>query len=172
MYRYEEFSDYEIHRNNLIYNNYQSNRNPFIDFPSWADIAFGSSSNYANVEEYLCLPTDTSFPKSKYSFFRLLRLNFDLMTSFSIAPLQMVTMSGMAISLLSFIFFLYMMVRRIVVGSEADGVFTLMALNFFLFGITIMALGVIGEYTGRIYKQIQQRPHYVIRHIYEENAHD
>ncbi len=44
-------SDYEIHRNNLIYNNYQSNRNPFIDFPSWADIAFGSSSNYANVEE-------------------------------------------------------------------------------------------------------------------------
>lgn len=115
---------------------------------------------------------EREFGESKYSFFCLLRLNFDLMTSFSIAPLQMVTMSGMAISLLSFIFFLYMMVRRIVVGSEADGVFTLMALNFFLFGITIMALGVIGEYTGRIYKQIQQRPHYVIRHIYEENAHD
>lgn len=44
-------SDYEIHRNNLIYNNYQHNRNPFIDFPSWADIAFGTSSGYANVNE-------------------------------------------------------------------------------------------------------------------------
>lgn len=44
-------SDYEIHRNNLIYNNYQKNRNPFIDFPSWADIAFGTSSGYANVNE-------------------------------------------------------------------------------------------------------------------------
>lgn len=115
---------------------------------------------------------EREFGESKYSFFRLLRLNFDLMTSFSIAPLQMVTMSGMVISLLSFIFFLYMMIRRLIVGSEAAGVFTLMALNFFLFGITIMALGVIGEYTGRIYKQIQQRPHYIIRHIYEENEHE
>ena len=53
-------------------------------------------------------------------------------------------------------------------AQKRPGVFTLMALNFFLFGITIMALGVIGEYTGRIYKQIQQRPHYIIRHIYEE----
>lgn len=44
-------SDYEIHRNNLIYNNYQHNRNPFVDFPSWADIAFGTSSGYANVNE-------------------------------------------------------------------------------------------------------------------------
>lgn len=113
---------------------------------------------------------EREFGESKYSFFRLLRLNFDLMTSFSIAPLQMVTMSGMVISLFSFIFFLYMMLRRIIVGSEADGVFTLMALNFFLFGITIMALGVIGEYTGRIYKQIQQRPHYIIRHIYEDTG--
>ena len=115
---------------------------------------------------------EREFGESKYSFFRLLRLNFDLMTSFSIAPLQMVTMSGMAISILSFIFFIYMMLRRIIVGSEADGVFTLLAVNFFLFGITIMALGVIGEYTGRIYKQIQQRPHYIIRHIYEEKENE
>ena len=97
---------------------------------------------------------NVNFGESKYSFFRLLRLNFDLMTSFSIAPLQMVTMSGMGISLLSIIFFLYLILRRIVVGPEAGGVFTLMAINFFLIGVTIMALGIIGEYTGRIYKQI------------------
>lgn len=113
---------------------------------------------------------EREFGESKYSFFRLLRLNFDLMTSFSIAPLQMVTMSGMGISLLSIIFFLYLILRRIVVGPEAGGVFTLMAINFFLIGVTIMALGIIGEYTGRIYKQIQQRPHYIIRKIYEDGA--
>ena len=50
-HRLDPVSDYEIHRNNLIYNNYQHNRNPFIDFPSWADIAFGTSSGYANVNE-------------------------------------------------------------------------------------------------------------------------
>ena len=82
----------------------------------------------------------------------------------------MVTMSGMGISLLSIIFFLYLILRRIIVGPEADGVFTLMAVNFFLIGATIMALGIIGEYTGRIYKQIQQRPHYIIRKIYEDGA--
>lgn len=115
---------------------------------------------------------EREFGESKYSFFRLLRLNFDLMTSFSIAPLQMVTMSGMGISLFSIIFCLYLIIRRLVIGSEADGVFTLMGINFFLLGVTIMALGIIGEYTGRIYKQIQQRPHYIIRKIYEKNTED
>lgn len=108
--------------------------------------------------------------ESKYSIFSLLRLNFDLMTSFSIAPLQMVTMSGMGISICSMIFFLYMILRRLLIGAEAEGVFTLLALNFFLLGVTIMSLGIIGEYTGRIYKQIQQRPHYLIRKIYEETS--
>ena len=110
---------------------------------------------------------EREFGQSKYSFFRLLRLNFDLMTSFSIAPLQMVTMSGMGISMLSIIFFLFLIIRRFIVGPEAYGMFTLMAINFFLIGVMIMSLGIIGEYTGRIYKQIQRRPHYIIRKIYE-----
>lgn len=111
---------------------------------------------------------EREFGESKYSIFRLLRLNFDLMTSFSLAPLQLVTMSGMGISVLSFLFFLYMVIRRLLLGPEAQGVFTLLAFNFFLIGVTIMSLGIIGEYTGRIYKQIQQRPHYIVRKIYED----
>ena len=84
----------------------------------------------------------------------------------------MVTMSGMGISLLSIIFFLYLILRRIVVGPEAGGVFTLMAINFFLIGVTIMALGIIGEYIGRIYKQIQKRPRFVIKKIWEDENSD
>ncbi len=105
---------------------------------------------------------------SKYSLFRLIRLNFDLMTSFSLSPLQWVTMSGMIISFLSFILVAYMFIRRFVIGSEADGLFTLMTIQFFLTGISIMSLGIIGEYIGRIYKQVQKRPRFVIKKIWED----
>ncbi|MBB5335098.1 glycosyltransferase [Pectinatus brassicae] len=113
---------------------------------------------------------EREFGESKYSMFRLIRLNFDLMTSFSLSPLQWVTMSGIGISILSFILVAYMVVRRFVIGSEANGLFTLMAIQFFLTGISIMSLGIIGEYIGRIYKQIQKRPRFVIKKIWEENA--
>ncbi|WP_196593873.1 glycosyltransferase [Pectinatus sottacetonis] len=111
---------------------------------------------------------EREFGTSKYSMFRLIRLNFDLMTSFSLSPLQWVTMSGMGISILSFILVAYMLIRRFIIGSEADGLFTLMAIQFFLTGISIMSLGIIGEYIGRIYKQIQKRPRFVIKDIWEK----
>ena len=105
---------------------------------------------------------------SKYSLFRLIRLNFDLMTGFSLVPLQAVTMMGILISALSFLFAAYMFVRRLVVGPEAEGVFTLLAINFLLMGVTISCVGIAGEYTGRIYQEVRKRPRYVIRKVYEE----
>lgn len=112
---------------------------------------------------------EREFGVSKYSIFRLIRLNFDLMTSFSLSPLQWVTMSGIGISVLSFLLVAYILIRRFVIGSEAEGLFTLMAIQFFLTGISIMSLGIIGEYIGRIYKQIQKRPRFVIKKIWEED---
>lgn len=100
---------------------------------------------------------------SKYSFFRLIRLNFDLMTGFSLFPLQAVTMIGMAVSILSFLFVLFLLLRRLIVGPEAEGVFTLLNINFFLMGITMSCVGIIGEYIGRIYLEVRKRPRYVIR---------
>lgn len=102
---------------------------------------------------------------SKYGVFQLLRLNFDLMTSLSIAPLQLVTMTGMVISALSFILVCYMGLRRIFVGPEVDGVFTLMAIQFFLTGVMLSCLGVCGEYVGRIYREVSRRPRYVVRKV-------
>lgn len=106
---------------------------------------------------------------SKYGLIQLIRLNFDLMTSFSIAPLQIVTMAGMVISLFSFLLVCYMVLRRIFVGPEVEGVFTLMAIQFFLTGITLMSLGITGEYIGRIYREVSKRPRYVVRKIYESD---
>ena len=106
--------------------------------------------------------------ESKYGLFRLIRLNFDLMTSFSLAPLQVVTMTGIFISFFSFLFAAYMFVRRWLIGPEAEGVFTLLALLFFLMGVTISCIGIEGEYVGRIYQEVRKRPRYVIRKVYEE----
>ena len=108
--------------------------------------------------------------KSKYSLFRLMRLNFDLMTSFSLAPLQVVTMIGIFISALSFLFAAYMFARRWFIGPEAEGVFTLLAILFFLMGVTISCIGIEGEYVGRIYQEVRKRPRYVIRKVYESTG--
>jgi undecaprenyl-phosphate 4-deoxy-4-formamido-L-arabinose transferase len=107
--------------------------------------------------------------RSKYSLLRLIRLNFDLMTGFSLAPLRAVTMTGILISVMSFIFAAYMFIRRLVIGPEVEGVFTLLAILFLLMGVTISSIGVEGEYVGRIYQEVRRRPRYVVRKIYESD---
>jgi len=108
--------------------------------------------------------------QSKYSLFRLIRLNFDLMTGFSVAPLQFFSMSGIVIAMLSIIFVIYLAVRRLVVGPEAEGVFTLFGIAFFLIGVALIGLGVVGEYVGRIYEQVRQRPRYTVAAVLEQGA--
>jgi undecaprenyl-phosphate 4-deoxy-4-formamido-L-arabinose transferase len=105
--------------------------------------------------------------ESKYRLYDLIRLNFDLMTGFSVVPLQVFTLFGMAVSVLSTLFVIYLFIRRLMIGPEAEGVFTLFAILYFLVGIAIMGLGIIGEYIGRIYKEVRRRPRFIIRKIYE-----
>jgi len=104
---------------------------------------------------------------SKYSLFRLVRLNFDLMTGFSLVPLQIFTMSGLLIAVGSLGFVAYLALRRIFIGPEAEGVFTLFGILFFLVGVLLLGLGIVGEYVGRIYLQVRQRPRYVIAAVLE-----
>ncbi|MCL1941159.1 MAG: glycosyltransferase [Synergistaceae bacterium] len=117
----------------------------------------------ANPVEISVSHNERELGVSKYSLFRLIRLNFDLMTSFSLVPLQVVTMLGMLVSMMSFLFGIYMLVRRIFIGPEAEGVFLLLTLNFFLMGITMSCVGVAGEYIGRIYQEVRNRPRYIIK---------
>lgn len=106
---------------------------------------------------------------SKYGLFQLIRLNFDLMTSFSLVPLQMVTMAGMVISALSFLLVCYMFLRRLILGPEVEGVFTLMAIQFLLTGITLFSLGITGEYLGRIYREVSRRPRYSVKKMFQHD---
>jgi len=105
--------------------------------------------------------------ESKYSWYSLIRLNFDLMTGFSVVPLQLFSMLGMAIAGLSGILVLYLAARRLILGPEVEGVFTLFALVFFLVGLALFGIGLIGEYVGRTYEQVRGRPRYIIAAVLE-----
>jgi undecaprenyl-phosphate 4-deoxy-4-formamido-L-arabinose transferase len=100
---------------------------------------------------------------TKYSLFRLLRLNFDLMTSFSLLPIQFIGVLGIIIAFMGLVFALYLIARRFIVGPEVEGTFTLFGILFFFIGIQIFALGIIGEYIGRIYQEVRRRPRFIIK---------
>jgi undecaprenyl-phosphate 4-deoxy-4-formamido-L-arabinose transferase len=101
--------------------------------------------------------------QSKYSLIKLIRLNFDLMTGFSNLPIHLVGLMGVAIALLGLLFGLFLFIRRIFVGPEVEGVFTLFAILFVFVGLNTLGLAFIGEYVGRIYREVRGRPRFVIR---------
>jgi undecaprenyl-phosphate 4-deoxy-4-formamido-L-arabinose transferase len=109
---------------------------------------------------------------SKYSLYRLVRLNFDLVTGFSIVPLQWFSLVGMLLALASGALFLLLVVRRFVLGAEVEGVFTLFALQFFLIGIILFGIGIMGEYVGRIQQEVRNRPRYRISAVLEAPARE
>jgi undecaprenyl-phosphate 4-deoxy-4-formamido-L-arabinose transferase len=110
---------------------------------------------------------DRSAGESKYSLIQLMRLNFDLITGFSTAPMQLFSITGIVISLLSVVFVIYLLIRRYVLGPEAEGVFTLFAIAFFLLGVALFGVGLVGEYVGRIYDEVRQRPRYIVGSVLE-----
>ena len=108
--------------------------------------------------------------ESKYSLYRLIRLNFDLVTGFSIVPLQWFSLLGMLLSLGSGALFLLLLARRFLLGSEVEGVFTLFALQFFLTGIMLFGVGLMGEYVGRVQQEVRRRPRYRISAVLQAPA--
>ncbi|MCS6762723.1 MAG: glycosyltransferase [Candidatus Protistobacter heckmanni] len=101
--------------------------------------------------------------ESKYSLYSLIRLNFDLVTGFSVLPLQVFSLLGMLLAIGSAALFILLVVRRFVLGAEVQGVFTLFAITFFLMGMLLFGIGLLGEYVGRIYQQVRARPRYVVQ---------
>jgi undecaprenyl-phosphate 4-deoxy-4-formamido-L-arabinose transferase len=106
--------------------------------------------------------------RSKYSMYSLIRLNFDLITGFSVVPLQLFSMAGMLVAFLSAMLFVVLIVRRILFGSEAEGLFTLFSVVFLFIGLALFGIGLLGEYVGRIYAQVRERPRYIVEAVLEE----
>jgi undecaprenyl-phosphate 4-deoxy-4-formamido-L-arabinose transferase len=109
--------------------------------------------------------------KSNYPLRKLINLQFDLVASFSNLPIKLIMYGGILMSFMGVCFGVFLAVARLVYGVRwaAEGIFTLFAVLFVFVGLQFFALGVIGEYIGRIYGQVRKRPEYVIENIYCAN---
>jgi undecaprenyl-phosphate 4-deoxy-4-formamido-L-arabinose transferase len=108
--------------------------------------------------------------ESKYSLYKLIRLNFDLVTGFSVVPLQIFSLFGIGVAIVSVIVYLAVMLQRVLGGEPLDTLRTFWdrdILQFFLTGIVLFGLGLVGEYVGRIYQQVRERPRYLVQAVLE-----
>jgi glycosyltransferase involved in cell wall biosynthesis len=102
---------------------------------------------------------------SKFNYWRLWNLALEGITSFSTVPLRLATYIGVATALLAFIWGLVIVVRTLAWGDEVQGWPTMMTVILFLGGLQLVALGIIGEYLGRIYLETKQRPLYLVAEL-------
>jgi undecaprenyl-phosphate 4-deoxy-4-formamido-L-arabinose transferase len=102
---------------------------------------------------------------SAYSLRRLLSLQLDLVTSSSVAPLRLLFVLGLAIAAAGIGFGAFLLAMRLLLGPEwaAEGVFTLFAILFVFVGAQFVAFGLLGEYIGRIFQQVRERPPYLVQ---------
>ncbi|MBV8054191.1 MAG: glycosyltransferase [Deltaproteobacteria bacterium] len=111
--------------------------------------------------------------ESKYNLFRLAHLSLNLITGFSNFPIQAMSLAAVGIFLLDALFVVILLIHRLVYGPQQEGaLWVLFAFTFALLGLVMLALGLIGEYIGRIYLEVRRRPTYIVRAIHSENYHD
>ena len=101
--------------------------------------------------------------ESSFDFIRLLSLAMDGITSFTTAPLRIATFLGLIVSIVAFLFMVYVLVTTLIWGDPVQGYPTLMTIILFLGGVQLLSLGIIGEYLGRIFHETKGRPVYFVR---------
>jgi glycosyltransferase involved in cell wall biosynthesis len=100
--------------------------------------------------------------ETKWNYVKLINLAIDGITSFTTAPLRISTYVGVIVSILAFIYLIYLVIRTIFFGTDLAGYPSMMAVILFLGGVQLLSLGIIGEYIGRIFNETKQRPLYLI----------
>lgn len=108
--------------------------------------------------------------ESSWNYKQLFSLAIDGITSFSNLPLRISTVIGCLVSLLAFIYMLFVYVKALVWGDPVRGYPSMVMLILFLGGIQLLSLGIIGEYIGRIYNETKNRPDYIVREFNDERV--
>jgi len=105
--------------------------------------------------------------ESKYSTWKLVRLLLDLTTAFTLAPLRLAMVAGLALSFVALLSSAVLIAGRVIEGSHwaVSGVFTVLAVLFVMVGALLATVGLVGEYVGRIYLQVRGRPRFRIREV-------
>ncbi len=130
-------------------------------------LAYTFAANPAEVE---VVHEERATGVTKYSLYKLMRLNFDLVTGFSLAPLQLFSLVGFSVATCSMGFVVVHAIHRLISGSTAEGVFQseLEGAEFFMFGLVLFGIGLLGEYIGRIYQEVLRRPRFIISAVLED----
>ncbi|EAG2822348.1 glycosyltransferase [Listeria monocytogenes] len=100
--------------------------------------------------------------ETKWNYRSLINLALEGITSYTTLPLRLSTIAGFAISLGTFIYLIYIVIKTLIVGSDVSGFPTLMITILFLGGIQLISIGIIGEYLGRIFNEVKKRPLYFV----------
>ena len=131
-----------------------------------------ANSFAAKTSEINVTHAERSAGDSKYSFIKLIALQFDLVTCMTTFPIRMLTYLGIFIAMLGTLFGVLIIILRFIHGAAwaADGVFTLFAVLFIFVGLQFLAMGLLGEYIGRIYEDVRARPRYFVRKIEGKTA--
>lgn len=116
-------------------------------------------------KELLFDTEDRAFGESKWSVWSLVNLGIEGITSFSIAPLRFASVMGILVAFGAILYMLWTIIKTIVWGDPVAGYPTLITVILFLGGVQLIALGIIGEYIGRIYNEAKRRPAYIVRSI-------
>ncbi|MDT9587127.1 MAG: undecaprenyl-phosphate 4-deoxy-4-formamido-L-arabinose transferase [Candidatus Arsenophonus melophagi] len=111
--------------------------------------------------------SEREFGDSKYSFMKLINLMFDLLTCLTAMPLRLLSVIGSIISATGFLLAVLLIILRLMFGAiwAVEGVFTLFAILFIFIGAQFIAIGLLGEYIGRIYNDVSVKPRYFIQKI-------
>lgn len=102
---------------------------------------------------------------SKFNGWKLWNLALEGITSFTTVPLRIWTYIGVSIAIFSFIYGLWMTIEKIVWGNPIPGYPSLIVAILFLGGVQLIGIGILGEYIGRIYIEVKQRPRYIIKNV-------
>lgn len=106
---------------------------------------------------------------SKWSFWKLFIYALDGITAFSTIPLKIVSIFGTIISFSSFIYLTYIIIKTLIFGKDVQGYASTITLLLFIGGIIVLSCGILGEYIGKIYMEIKNRPIYIIKQTNIEN---
>ncbi|TAM18973.1 MAG: glycosyltransferase [Rhodanobacter sp.] len=108
--------------------------------------------------------------QTKFNAFRLLSLAIEGVTSFSTAPLRLVTYVGGSVAVAAMLYGSFIVIRTLVHGVELPGYASLISLVAFLSGLQLLGLGIVGEYVGRTYIESKSRPPYIVRRVYRSDV--